>query len=51
MDLVIVSRAFVKQEQLIVKDQIDHDCINKSVRPFKIHRSEVERIRLNRNTL
>ena len=35
----------------IVKDQVDQDAVNKTHAPFKIHRSEVERIAKNRGIL
>lgn len=37
--------------KVIVKGQIDQDCINKTSRPFRIHRSEVERIAKNRGII
>ena len=35
----------------VVKTEIDPDCIDNSKHPFRIHRSEVERIAKNRGTL
>lgn len=35
----------------IVKEDVDKDCLDTSKQPFKIHRSEVERIAKNRGTL
>ena len=37
--------------KLIVKKEVDPDCIDAEEAPFKIHRSEVERIAKNRGTL
>lgn len=36
--------------KVIVKEEVDPDCVNKSRVPYKVHRSEVERIALNRGT-
>lgn len=35
----------------IVKEDVDKDCLDTSKQPFKIHRSEVERIAKNRGTI
>lgn len=35
----------------IVKEDVDPDCLDTSKQPFRIHRSEVERIAKDRGTL